>query len=104
MTTKLVQKDLLKGTREFEIVDDAINVRIKTPFKEKRSTVVLEILNPDPVLNGSNLEFHSRVKCGPLLTLMVNKPNKAEYEAFVEEVSRRAKSAFDAFAGIKPLT
>jgi len=104
MSTKLIQKDLLRGTREFEIVDEEIRVRIKTLFKEKRSTVVLEILNPDPVTNGSNLEFHSRVKCGPLLTLFVDKPNKAEFDAFVEEVSRRAKSAFDAFAGIKPLT
>ena len=35
---KLIQKDLLKGTREFEIVDDVVNVRIKKPFKEEKLT------------------------------------------------------------------
>jgi hypothetical protein len=98
---KLVQKHLLKGTREFEIVDDAINVRIKTPFKEEKVAVVLTILNPEPVVNKPFLEFHSRVKCGPLFSLLINKPNAEEFNAFVNELKRRARQEYNAFAGLK---
>ncbi len=76
---KLVQKHLLKGSREFEIADDVVNVRLKTPFKEEKMTVMLTILNPDPVVNKPFLEFHSRVKCGPLMSLLINIPNSKEF-------------------------
>jgi len=98
---KLVQKQFLKGSREFEIVDDAINVRIRTPFKEEKITVVLTVLNPEPTVNGSFLEFHSRVKCGPLLSLLMDKPNTTEFNAFVDELKRRARAEYNAFAGLK---
>ena len=98
---KLIQKSLLKGTQEFELRDDSINVRIKTPFKEKVRSVELAILNPEPVVNGSTLDFHSRVKCGPLLSLHLNKPNPAEFNAFVEAVKEKALAEYNAFAGIK---
>ncbi len=98
---KLVQKQFLKGSREFEIVDDVINVRIKTPMKEEKLTVDLSILNPDPVENGSFLDFHSRVKCGPLLSLLIDKPNAREYNAFVDELTQRARQAYNDFAGFK---
>ena len=98
---KLVQKDLIKGTQEFEIRDEEVLVRIRSPFKEKEKGVTLAILNPEPVINGSRLEFHSRVKCGPLLSLYLNKPNKAEFNAFVEAVKEKALKEFNAFAGIK---
>ena len=75
MSMKLIQKHFLKGSREFEIADDVINVRIKTPFKEEKLTVDLSILNPEPAVNGPFLEFHSRVKCGPLLSLSIDKPD-----------------------------
>lgn len=101
MSTKLVQKHFLKGSREFEIVDDAVNVRIKTPFKEEKLTVVLTILNPEPVVNSPFLEFHSRVKCGPLLSLLLDKPNTEEFNAFVDELKRRAREEYNAFAGLK---
>ncbi|MCP4769608.1 MAG: hypothetical protein GY875_25535 [Gammaproteobacteria bacterium] len=98
---KLVQKQLLKGSREFEIVDDAINVRIKTAFKEEKITVVLTVLNPEPIVNRPFLEFHSRVKCGPLLSLLIDKPNTGEFNAFVDELKRRALEEYNAFAGLK---
>ena len=101
MTMKLVQKHFLKGSREFEIVDDAVNVRIKTPFKEEKLTVMLTILNPEPVVNEPLLEFHSRVKCGPLLSLLLDKPNTEEFNAFVNELKRRAREEYNAFAGLK---
>src|SRR6056297_822346 len=98
MTTRLVQKKLFKGTQEFEIVDDTVNVRIKTPFKEKELSVVFTILNPEPVIEDGYLHFHSRVKCGPLLSLYLNKPNPEKFNAFVEEVKRRAQ-AYNVFLG-----
>jgi len=101
MGMKLVQKQFLRGSREFEIVDDAINVRIKTPFKEEKITVVLTVLNPEPVVNMPFLEFHSRVKCGPLLSLLLDKPNTEEFNAFVDELKRRAHEEYNAFAGLK---
>ncbi|MDH5355901.1 MAG: hypothetical protein OEY09_15765 [Gammaproteobacteria bacterium] len=98
---KLVQKQFLKGVREFEITDDVINVRIKTPFKEEKLAVVLSILNPEPVVNKPFLEFHSRVKCGPLLSLVINKPNAEAYNAFVNELKQRARQEYNAFARLK---
>jgi hypothetical protein len=101
---KLVQTHFLKGTREFEIADDVVNVRFKTPFKEEKLTVMLTILNPEPVVNKPFLEFHSRVKCGPLLSLFLNKPNAAEFDAFVNKLKQRALEEYNAFAGLKTAT
>lgn len=102
MTIKLVQKRFLKGTREFELTEDSVNIRIHPPFKEARSSsVALSILNPEPVVDGSYLQFHSRVKCGPLLSLFREKPSPEEFNAFVETLKRRALEEYSAFAGIK---
>ncbi len=99
---KLVQKRLLKGTREFEIADDLIHVRIRTPFKEEKSTVVLSMLNPKPVVNGTCLEFHGRVKGHPLLTLYLDEPDAESFERFVETLKRCARAEYNAFAGLRP--
>jgi len=105
MTTKLVQKHLFKGTQEFEIVDDAVNVRINKPFKEEEKfTVDLSILNPEPVFKESYLEFHSRIKCGALIALYLNKPNAEEFNAFVSTLKQRAIEEYNSFAGIHPGT
>jgi len=98
---KLVQKHFLKGSREFEIVDDTVNVRLKSGFKEKELTVMLKILNPEPVENGPFLEFHSRVKCDPLVSLLINKPNAEEFNVFVNELKQRARHEYNAFAGLR---
>jgi hypothetical protein len=98
---KLVQKRFLKGSREFEIVDDAVNVRLRSPFKQETLSVMLAILNPEPVVNGPFLEFHSRVKCGPLLSLLADKPSAGEFNAFVEELKRRAREEYSSFAGLR---
>jgi hypothetical protein len=97
---KLIQKSLLKGTQEFELLDDEIRVRIKTPLKSKEKSVPLEILNPEPEIEGSYLHFHSRVKCGPLLSLYLNNPNEKEFNAFVDAVKEKALKEFNSFAGI----
>ena len=88
MTIKLVQKQFLKASREFEIDNDVINVRIKTLFKEEKITVILTSLNPDPVINGTLLEFHSRVQSGPTLSLLLNKPNPEKFNNFVNDIVR----------------
>ena len=98
---KLVQKQLFKGTREFEIEDDVVNFRLKTPLKEEKLTVDLSILNPEPEVNEPFLDFHSRVKCGPLLSLLIDKPNPQEFNAFVDELKQRARQEYNAFAGLK---
>ena len=98
---KLVQKQFLKGSREFEITDDVVNVRIKSRLKEKELTVDLSILNPEPVVNVPFLEFHSRVKCSPLLSLLIDKPNSQEFNAFVDELKQRARQEYKAFAGLR---
>ena len=98
---KLKQRHFWKGTQEFELLDDVVRVRIKTPLKEKERTVTLAMLNPEPVINGSRLDFHSRVRCSPVLSFYLNKPNSAEFNAFVNAVKQKALSEFNAFAGIK---
>lgn len=98
---KLVQKHLFKGTREFEIADDLMHVRVKTPFREEKLTVVLSILNPEPVTNGPWLEFHSRVKGDPLVSMYPNKPDAASFERFVEALKQRAREEYSAFTGIR---
>mgnify|MGYP001550140873 CR=1 FL=1 len=67
METKLLQKHIFKGTQEFEIVDDVVNVRMKPRLrKEETLTVMLTVLNPEPLINKSLLEFTSRVNNEPL--------------------------------------
>ena len=87
---KLVQKSLLNGTREFDLAGDVVNVRIKKLFKEEKLTVGLVILNPEPVINGPCLEFHDRYKGHALLSLLLNKPNAEEFNAFVDALKQGA--------------
>ena len=86
---KLIQKRGFKGTREFEILDDSVFVRIKSPLKQEKLTVGLSMLNPEPFVNGSELEFHGRVKSEPLFSLFLNKPNAEEFNAFVDTLKQR---------------
>ena len=102
MATKLVQKHFLKGTREFEIVDDVVNIRIKPRFNKEESLIVmLTVLNPEPVISKSFLEFTSRVNNEPLLSRFMAKPNRQEFNAFVNLVKQKARDEFNAFAGLK---
>ncbi len=102
MTTKLRQKDLFKGTREFELVEDYVNVRIKAPFKpEEKLTVMLTVLNPEPVISKSFLHFNSRVNGEPLLSLFLGKPNTETFNGFVNALKQKALEEFNAFAGLQ---
>lgn len=99
---KLTQKHLLKGTREFEIIDDYVKVRSKVPFKDEETmTVMLTVLNPEPVITRSSLEFTSRVNGEPLLSLYLGKPNAETFNAFVGALKNKALDEFQAFAGLR---
>lgn len=90
---KLIQKRFLKGSREFKIMDDAVEVRIKSLLKEKTSTVGLAILKPEPVVTGTELEFHGRGNRGAMLSLFLNTPNTEEFNAFVDELKQKVSEA-----------
>lgn len=99
---KLTQKRLLRGTQEFEIVGDHVEVRIKAPFKDEESlTVMLTVLNPEPVITRSSLDFTSRVNGEALISLYLGKPNADEFNAFVSALKNRAQDEYQAFAGLK---
>ncbi len=98
---KLIQRRFLKGSREFEILEDSVHVRIKTLRKEEKLTVSLAILNPEPVVDGPFLEFHSRVKSGPLLSLFVDNPDTEAFNAFVDELKQRAREEYGEFTGLR---
>jgi len=102
MTNKLIQKHLFKGTQEFEIVDDAINIHIKSPFKKEETlTVMLAVLNPEPIISKSRLEFTSRVNNEALVSLYLANPNETEFNAFVSLLKQKAQDEYKAFAGLK---
>lgn len=101
---KLIQKQLFNGTREFEIIDDAVHVRKKGLLKEEKLTVGLSMLKPEPVVNGSELEFHSRAQHMPLLSLLLNKPDPRQFNSFVDTLKQRILSEDNAFAGISSVT
>lgn len=103
MTSKLVQKSLFKSTQTFEIIDDAINVTVKSAFKEEKLTVMLAVLNLEPVISDSTLDFTSRVNNEPLISLYLGKPNPGEFNGFVNFLKERIQTEYQDFAGIKPV-
>jgi hypothetical protein len=90
MTNRLVQKHVVKGTREFELVDDEVNIKIHMPFLQKEYTVVLAVLDPEPVIKGSMLAFVSAVNREPLIEFFVDKPDPESFRDFVGLVKQRA--------------
>jgi hypothetical protein len=99
---KLIQKHLLKGYQEFEIIDDHVRVRSKAPFKGiVELTVMLTVLNPEPVITSSRLNFTSRVNGEALLSLYLGKPDPDAFNVFVNALKHRALGEYQAFAGLK---
>jgi len=102
MSLKLIQKHILYGRREFELRDDIIKVTVNSLIDENKDfEVELSMINPEPIITKTRVEFHSRVKCRPLLSLYINKPNEKEFNNFVNAIIEKAKNDFNAFAGIK---
>jgi hypothetical protein len=99
---KLIQRHLFKGTREFEIVDDYVVFRSKAPFKEvEELTVMLTVLNPEPIITRSSLDFTSRVNGETLLSFYLGKPNAQEFNAFIGALKDKALNEYQSFAGLK---
>ena len=102
MSTKLIQKHWLKGTHEFEIVGDQVNLRIKPAFKpEETLSITLAVLNPDPVITRSHLEFVSRVNGETLLSLALSRPNVTAFNDFVHTLKHKAQAEYNAISGMQ---
>ncbi len=89
MTSKLVQKHPIKGSREFLLVDDEIQYTIKSPFKTESLSVLFDILEIKPVISGSTLSFISKVNKEPLVEFFLDKPNKEEFDQFVKDFRQK---------------
>jgi len=89
MTTRLAQKHAIKGSREFELVDDEVRYIIKSPLRAESLSVVLNVLDPEPVRSGSTLSFVSRVNREPLLELFLDNPDRETFSQFVSTLQRR---------------
>ena len=101
MTMKLTQKRFLKASRNFEIVDDSVSVQIKSLFRGETITVGLSMLSPEPVINGDELEFYGRYKSRPLLSLLLDKPNAAVFNSFVDTLKQTILEQHDPSIGYK---
>ena len=92
---KLVQKQLFKGSREFTLNDEVVNVRSKTLFSQQDFGVGLAIINPEPVTNGKYLEFRDRYKGDLLISLLINNPSPQAFNAFVATLKQKLNGAQD---------
>jgi len=104
MTIKLVQKRFLKGSKEFVIIDEMITATNKSLFKEEKLTVDLSNLDPEPVINGSELAFYNPHKGRPVFSLWLNKPNKEEFESFVGRLKQSISGEDDSSADIETVS
>ena len=91
MTTRIFQEHPERGTREFELVDDAIEYKISSPFSNEELSVVLSVLAPEPVVDGSMMYFVSEVNREALIKLFVDLPDPATFSGFVGTVKQRIR-------------
>ena len=91
MTTKIIQEHPDRGTREFELVDDAIEYRISSPFGDEELSVVLSVLSPEPVVDGSMMYFLSEVNREALIKLFVDLPDAETFAGFVRTLKQRIR-------------
>ena len=102
MVSRLVQRQLFRGTHEYEIDGEQLKVRVKTPFKEESLSIMLTVLNPEPVIDKSSLAFVSRVNGEPLVSLRLAKPDPQTFNAFVATLRQQALAEYNAFSGLRP--
>jgi len=91
MTNKIVQKHPERGTREFELVDDAIEYEINSQFANEKLSVVLSVLAPEPVVEGSMMYFLSEVNREALIKLFVDLPDAETFANFVSTLQQRIR-------------
>ena len=91
MTNKITQKHPNNGTREFELVDDAIEYKISNQFGDEELSVVLSVLSPEPVEDGAMIYFVSEVNREALIKLFVDLPDSDTFSGFVQTVQQRIR-------------
>lgn len=91
MTNKIIQQHPDLGTREFELVDDAIEFRINNQFADEELSVVLSVLDPEPVVDGSMMYFVSEVNREALIKMFVDMPDTETFARFVGTVQQRIR-------------
>jgi hypothetical protein len=89
MIKTLQQKHPIRGTREFRLSDDEVQYSIQSPVKSESLSVVLSVLDADPVIAGSTLSFVSLVNREPLVEFFLDKPNKAAFDEFISVMRAR---------------
>ena len=89
MIATIVQKHPVKGVREFKLVGDELRYTIKSSLKTESLSVVLCVLDPQPVVSGSTLAFVSQVNREPLVELFLDKPDKETFDQFVRTLRQR---------------
>jgi len=89
MTATLLQKHPIKGSREFRLVGDELEYTIKSPLKSESLSVVLSVLDSEPVISGSILAFVSQVNREPLVELFLDRPDKETFDTFVSTLRQR---------------
>lgn len=89
MIATLVQKHPIKGAREFKLVGDELQYTIQSRLKTESLSVVLCVLDPEPVISGSTLAFVSQVNREPLVELFLDKPDKETFDQFVRTMRLR---------------
>lgn len=98
---KLKQTQFLKGSREFEIADDTLFVRIKSFFKEEKLTVDLSTLDPEPIVKNSELKFYVPNRGHSIFSLLVDKPNEKEFNRFIVALKQGISGDDGTDAGIE---
>jgi len=91
MITKIAQNHPERGTREFELVDDAVDYRISSPFGDEELSVVLSVLSPEPVVDEQMMYFVSEVNREALLKLFVDLPDAQTFASFIDTLTLRIK-------------
>ena len=91
MTTRILQKHPDRGTREFELIGDAIEYRMSSPFGDEELSVVLSVLSPEPIVDGSMMYFVSEVNREALIKLFVDLPDAETFAGFVRTLQQRIK-------------
>ena len=86
---KLLQKHPIKGTREFTLDGDELHYTIQSPLKKESLSVVLSVLDSEPVISGSMLAFISQVNREPLVELFIDRPDKETFDQFVSIMRQR---------------
>lgn len=91
MNTKISQTHPDLGSREFELVGDAIEYRISSPYGDESLSVVFSVLSPEPVVDGPMMYFLSEVNREALIKLFVDLPDADTFANFVSAIKQRIK-------------